>query len=49
MAMLSNDLKQLKDLYYCDVAKTVKLKIGSIKNAMKFFQSVAKLLKGNAS
>lgn len=47
--MLSNDLKQLKETYHCDVAKTVKLKIGSITNAVEFFRSALQLLKGTAS
>ena len=47
VAMLQNDLKHLKDCFHCDVAKTVKLKIGSITNAVGFFRAVAKLLKGN--
>jgi len=49
VAMLQNDLKQLKDCYHCDVAATVKLKIGSITNAVEFFRAVAKLLKGTPS
>jgi len=46
VAMLQNDLKQLKDCFQCDAAKKVKLQIGSIKNAVGFFRAMAKLLMG---
>ena len=45
VAMLQNDLKQLKDCFHCDAAKTVRLKIGSITNAVGFFRAIVKLLK----
>lgn len=47
--MLENDLNQLKKLYKCDAAKTLKLKIGSITNAVSFYRSVVRLLKPEGS
>ena len=42
--MLQNDLKQIKDIYNCDVGKSVKLKLGSITTASTFYKSVVSLL-----
>ena len=47
--MLENDLIQLKNLYKCDAAKTLKLKIGSITNAVAFYRSIVQLLKSKKS
>jgi hypothetical protein len=47
--MLENDLIQLKKLYKCDAAKTLKLKIGSITNAVSFYRDVVSMLHNEES
>jgi hypothetical protein len=42
--LLANDLKQIEALFNCKAAKTVKIKLSSIKNAATFYESVVHLL-----
>ncbi len=43
--ILENDLNQLKKIYKCSAAKSLKLKIGSITNAVSFYRRLVELLK----
>ena len=47
--MLQNDIEQIKKLYKRDVAKTVRLKIGSITNAVQFYRNLTSLINKNKS
>jgi len=43
--MLSNDITQVLNLYKCKLAMNVKVKIGSITNAVKFYRQVLEMLR----
>ena len=45
VSMLQNDIDQLKRLYKCDASKTVRLKIGSLTNTVKYYQNLILLIK----
>jgi len=46
--MLSNDITQVLSLYKCKLAMNVKVKIGSITNAVKFYREVLEMLRNGS-
>ena len=46
--MLSNDITQVQKLYHCKLAANVKIKIGSITSAMRFYREALAMLKAES-